>query len=256
MERSVTVRTPESIAFHYELAGLGSRFLAILVDLVFQTFLAVGVVIIYGYTASGINRFLTALHVKPAQMDSVLTAITVFAMFAIYFGYFIAFEALWSGQTPGKRVIGIRVVRDGGYPIGFSESVIRNLIRVLEALLFFYASSAISAVISAQNKRLGDLAAGTIVVRDRGFEVTDPKRWLEGDGDAEPAMGIAGASALSPDELELVDRYISRRSQLLPDIARGLAQRVAAAVRPKLGADARDLDDDELLMRIAVARRR
>lgn len=256
MERSVTVRTPESIAFHYELAGLGSRFLAILVDLVIQVLLAIGLGILYGYTRSGIDDFLKSLHVKPAQADSILYAAFIFASFAIFFGYFILFEALWNGQTPGKRVIGIRVVRDGGYPIGFSESVIRNLIRVLEALLFFYLSSAISAVISAQNKRLGDLAAGTIVVRDRSFEVTDPKRWLEGDAEPEPAMGIAGASSLTADEIDLVDRYIARRSQLQPDVARSLAQRVAAAVRPKLGADASSLDDDELLMRVAAARRR
>jgi uncharacterized RDD family membrane protein YckC len=256
MERSVVVRTPESIAFHYELAGLGSRFLAILVDLVIQVVLTIGLLMLFGYTNSGIDRFLTSLHIKPAQVDSILTAAAIFAIFAIYFGYFIAFEVLWNGQTPGKRLIGIRVVRDGGYPIGFSESIIRNLIRVLEALLFFYALSAISAVVSAQNKRLGDLAAGTIVVRDRSFEVTDPKRWLEGDADPQPAMGIGGTSALTPEEIELVDRYIARRSQLQPDVARSLAQRVATALRPKLGAEASALDDDELLMRVAAARRR
>ena len=256
MERSVVVRTPESIAFHYELAGLGSRFLAILVDLVIQSVLMVGLIIGFVYASAGINRFLGSMHIKAAQIDSFITASVILAVFVVYFGYFIAFEALWNGQTPGKRVIGIRVVRDGGYPIGFSESVIRNLIRVLEAALFFYALSAVSAVVSAQNKRLGDLAAGTIVVRDRAFEVTDPKRWLEGDSDPQPAMGIGGTAALTPEEVELVDRYIARRAQLQPDVARSLAQRVATALRPKLGPEASALDDDELLMRVAAARRR
>jgi len=256
MERSVTVRTPESIAFHYELAGLGSRFLAVIIDLFIQAVVAIGVTIGFAYLLQGINRFLASAHLKAGQADSIITAGAIAVYFIIFFGYFIGFEAWWNGQTPGKRAIGIRVVRDGGYPVGFTESAIRNLIRVIEVALFFYAVSAISAVISAFNKRLGDLAAGTIVVRDSAFEVTNPSRWLEGDTDPAPAIGVSGTSNLNDDEMSLVDRYVARRSQLAPDVARQLAQRVAAAVRPKLGPESSGLEDDELLMRVAAARRR
>ncbi len=93
-------------------------------------------------------------------------AIVISIVFIVFFGYFIVFEALWRGQTPGKRALHIRVVRDGGYPLDFGSSLIRNLVRVGEAALGFYAISAVSALASSENKRLGDFAAGTIVVRD------------------------------------------------------------------------------------------
>src|SRR5579862_9301641 len=84
MERSVTVRTPESIAFHYELAGLGSRFLAILADFVLQVALLIGLIVLNSYTHDGIDRFLLALHLKTAQANSILGALTVLAIFAIF----------------------------------------------------------------------------------------------------------------------------------------------------------------------------
>jgi uncharacterized RDD family membrane protein YckC len=231
MERSVTVRTPESIAFHYELAGLGSRFLAVAIDWIIQIILTIGLFIGFGYASAGINRFLGSLHLKQSQTDSVIIAAEILLVFIIFFGYFIAFEALWNGQTPGKRAIGIRVVRDGGYPIGFTESVIRNLIRVIEVALFVYGVSAICAIMSA-------------------------KRWLEGDADPAPAMGVSGASALTADELSVVHRYLERRSQLDPAVAEQLAHRVATSLRPKLGPEAAALDDQELLRRVGAARPR
>jgi uncharacterized RDD family membrane protein YckC len=256
MERSVTVRTPESIAFHYELAGLGSRFLAVAIDLLIQIILAFCAIVSTAYAVQGMNRFLTSLHLKPSQTDSIIVAGAVVVYFIIFFGYFIVFEAWWNGQTPGKRAIGIRVVRDGGYPIGFTESVIRNLIRVIEVALFLYGVSAICAVISAYNKRLGDLAAGTIVVRDSSFEVSNPDRWLQGDADIAPSLGIFGVAALSDEEMSLVHRYLERRSQLEPGVAEALAHRVAASLRPKLGPESAELDDHELLRRVGASRRR
>jgi hypothetical protein len=109
---------------------------------------------------------------------------------------------------------------------------------------------------SAANKRLGDLAAGTIVVRDSSFEVSDPSRWLEGDADPAPAMGVSGTAALTNDEMSVVHRYLERRSQLEPAVAEQLAHRVAASLRPKLGPEAAELGDEELLRRVGAARPR
>src|SRR6202035_1946388 len=97
--------------------------------------------------------------------SALLTALGVIAGFALFFGYFIAFELLWNGQSPGKRLLGLRVLRDGGFPVDAGASVIRNLVRILEAGLGFYAISAVVTLLSPENKRLGDFAAGTIVVR-------------------------------------------------------------------------------------------
>ena len=165
MDRTLEVRTPESIAFSYDLAGLGSRFLALLVDQTIQ--IVTLAAILCWHRARGFERW----HVR--QADSLTASCAEHRnrnrhhiLFVVLFGYFIVFEALWNGQTPGKKLLGIRVVRDGGYPIDFGASLIRNLIRVGEQLIGYYILAAISALISPENKRLGDLAAGTIVVRD------------------------------------------------------------------------------------------
>ena len=251
MERWVTVRTPEAIAFSYELAGLGSRFLALLIDTVVQTLVIIAILIAGGVAVSKVHLTAAALHMNPKSFQSTVLAITVLLFFTIFYGYFVFFEKFWNGQTPGKRALGIRVVRDGGYPVELMDSVVRNLIRVLEMSLGFYFISVISMLLSSENKRLGDYAAGTIVVRDRSMEVADPKTWLRSDGGTQGLDGHA-LSGLSRDELALVDLYISRRASLNAQTSRDTAARIAGALRPKLASDLAQLPDDDLLMRIAT----
>lgn len=252
MERNVTVRTPESIAFYYELAGLGSRFLAVAVDGFIQGLIAVSVLLIAIWGAPGGAVFARMLGLRDTTVEAIQLAVAVVLLFLIYFGYFVAFETLWNGQTPGKRIIGIRVVRDGGYPLRFMDSVIRNLIRVVESA-FVYVPSIISALVSSQNKRLGDLAAGTIVVRDRPYEVTDASRWLD-DATSGARQSLPGMHAITDDEFTLAERYVARSHMLDPRSAQETAYRIAAAIRPKLGSEAAALSDHDLLVRIAAGR--
>jgi uncharacterized RDD family membrane protein YckC len=256
MERTVTVRTPESIAFYYELAGLGSRSLAIIVDGIIQAIATIVLLILLGVASDRAVQLADAMHLDGKQFGSLVAAIAILLLFWIWFGYFIAFETRWRGQTPGKKLLGIRVVRDGGYPVDFMGALIRNMVRVIEAIFGFYLMSAISAVLSSENKRLGDFAAGTIVVRDKAFEVPDTAKWLEGDAAADAAPALANADMLSDEEWALVDRYIGRRTTLPPEAATAAAARIATALRPKLGADASGLSADELLLRLAASRRR
>jgi uncharacterized RDD family membrane protein YckC len=254
LERNVSVRTPESVAFYYELAGLGSRFLAVALDTVIQSVIALAILLLALWASPGSQILGGMLGLSTASIEAVQVAIAIFLIFLVYLGYFVAFETLWNGQTPGKRVIGIRVVRDGGYPIAFMDAVIRNLVRVIEST-FVYVPSIISALLSSENKRLGDLAAGTIVVRDRAFEVPDASRWMEGDDAVANASGLPGVDRLSDEEFSLAQRYVSRSHLLEPYAAHATAQRIAAALRPKLGAEAGALTDHDLLVRIAAARR-
>jgi len=252
VERTVTVRTPESIAFYYELAGLGSRFLAVTIDFIIQLLVFIGLLLLLGLAAQRVGPLAGSLHFNSSQAQAVVIAFFILVVFLIFFAYFIVFEAIWNGQTPGKRLLGIRVVRDGGYPLDLGSSVLRNLIRVVEAA-FMYIPSAISALVSAQNKRLGDLAAGTIVVRDRAFEVTDPQAWLRGDT-VPPAPPLVAPSALTAEEWALVDRYIERRTSLPPAVAAATAGRIATALRPKVGEAGAALTDDDLLLRLFASR--
>ena len=251
MERSVTVRTPEAIAFYYELAGLGSRFLALLVDMAIQ--IVVAIIVVVAALAAGDRAVALAnsLHLSGKTLASTVLAISILLFFALFYGYFIVFEKIWNGQTPGKRLLGIRVVRDGGYPVEIVGSIIRNLIRIVEQVLGFYFLSVISMVMSSENKRLGDYAAGTIVVRDRGFEVRNPKAWLRPGRDETGAANRLIAN-LTADELALVDKYMTRRTSLDRRSAHDAASNIARAIRPKLDRDYAALPDDELLMKIAT----
>ena len=255
MERSVSVRTPEAIAFYYDLAGLGSRFLALLVDMIIQ-FVAAFLLFIAAIEGAGSAATLArSLHIGEKAMASTVFAVGILLFFVLFYGYFVFFEKLWNGQTPGKRLLGIRVVRDGGYPVELVGSIIRNLVRIVEQILGFYVISVISMLLSSENKRLGDYAAGTIVVRDRGLEVRDPKAWLRpGAGEATSADNRLIAR-LTPDELALVDKYVARRTSFDARSARDAAGKIASALRPKLDPDFAALPDDELLIKIATRQR-
>jgi uncharacterized RDD family membrane protein YckC len=170
---------------------------------------------------------------------AVFIAGGVVAVFILYFGYFIIFELWWSGRTPGKRALGIRVVRDAGFPIDIGAATIRNVVRVIEFGCCFYALSAISALLSAQNKRLGDFAAGTIVVRDRPYEAADIAAYL--------AREVAAGDGLTAAERSLIERYVVRRAQLETGARARLAAQIAGRIRPRLHASFAHLDDDALL---------
>jgi uncharacterized RDD family membrane protein YckC len=233
------VRTGEAVAIRYELAGLGSRFLAVMVDLILQT-----VIVSAALTA------LVLLTPKAAPATDKATiawgiAIIVVFFFAVYFGWFFIFETWWSGRTPGKRALGLRVLRDGGFPLDPGAAVIRNLVRIIEVALGFYLVSAISALISKENKRLGDFAAGTIVVRDRADTVPDLDAYL--------SRAVRTDTGLSEPNRVLVERFLARRDTLDPAARMRLANRIADRVRPTLRASYGHLDDEALLEFLAGA---
>ncbi len=244
MDRTLEVRTPESIAFNYELAGLGSRFLALAVD---QTIQIAALIAIFGSLFLAVSRAAPVRHAPPVTDKlamSLAIALLVTIVFSVLFGYFIVFEALWNGQTPGKKLLGIRVVRDGGYPIDFGASLIRNLIRIGEQLLGYYLVAAISALISPENKRLGDVAAGTIVVRDARLAAP---RSLDRH-EAEPAY--AATAYLTGEERALIKRFLERRDALTDDRRSELAAQLAARVRDRVPPELARLDDESLLERL------
>jgi uncharacterized RDD family membrane protein YckC len=238
MDRTLEVRTPESIAFNYELAGVGSRFLAVAIDLAIQV--AVLLLLAWGVSATHVH----APHGGGRLVYNLWLASWIALLFLIFNGYFIFFETLWNGQTPGKRLLGIRVVRDGGYPVDFMASLIRNLIRVGEMLLGFYVVSAVVAVLSPLNKRVGDLAAGTIVIRESRME--SPETLLR-----EVTEPVYAATAyVSGDERALIRRFLERRDDLVAKRRAAIAHQLAQRVRPRVGPEMQRLSDEDLLERL------
>ena len=247
MDRSIDVRTPESIAFSYELAGLGSRFLALMIDQLIQVLILLAIVFgiaLIGSRMPSAGRAVTADATVEKIAAAIVVAIVVAVIFTIFFGYFIIFETLWNGQTPGKKVLGIRTVRDGGYAVDFGASLVRNLIRVGEFAIGYYALSAISMLISPENKRLGDLAAGTIVVRDARLSPTVLQRPVIQQPAYAPTLYLSG------DERALIKRFLERRDVLEPYRRRELASQLAGRIRDRVPPELARLDDEALLERL------
>lgn len=247
MDRTLRVRTPESIAFSYELAGLGSRFLAVSIDIALQLLIAIGIIWALTYSYSHLPRSMLRAASRPTKIEESLAIAFIAAMiFLIFFGYFIVFETFWNGQTPGKRLMGLRVVRDGGYPADFASIAIRNLIRVGEMAAGFYGVSAIAALLSPENKRLGDMAAGTLVVRDARAAKLANLLGEPGGAAQRPAM-------LNEDERALIDRFVARREGMAPGSRASMAAQIAARVRSRVSRDLQQLSDEELLTRLSAS---
>lgn len=240
MERSIDVRTGESIAVEYELAGLGSRFLAVTIDMIIQIVILVGFVLLFATLGGPIGRAVQALHLSGKTASALAIALFAIGTFVLFFGYFIIFEVRWHGQTPGKRILGVRVVRDAGFPLDIGGSVIRNLVRIIELGIGFYAVSAIVTLFSKQNKRVGDMAAGTIVVRDRRYELAGIDAYLR-------TASVPADDGVSAEDRVLIERFLARRGGLARDARVQLAAQIAARVRPSLRASFEHLSDESLL---------
>ncbi|NWG22515.1 MAG: RDD family protein [Chloroflexi bacterium] len=222
------VETPENIELAYDVAGIGSRFLAAIVDSAL-----IGVAQVILLFALGLASELVAFA------ESVLLALGVVLGFAIVWGYYIAFELVWNGQSPGKRLIGLRVVSEGGRPITVLGSAIRNVIRLIDFLPALYGIGVVTMFIDRRARRLGDLASGTLVVRERA-DVTLETLVREAatppvpDPDDE-AAGLPDISGLTAYDYALLREFLDRRSDLAPPVRRRLATRLAEGLSARLG---------------------
>ena len=236
MDDRYTIDTPENIAFAYDIAGIGSRFLAAIVDT-----LLIGV-------AEIIILLLIALTMSSLDLDSggsggILVAAGTLLTFVILWGYYIAFEMLWNGQSPGKRLISLRVVREGGRPITFIGSAIRNLIRIADFLPAMYGLGVVVMFIDRRARRLGDLAGGTLVVRERRSvslasltvpgAVAAPPAPQPGGQLPEPTM--PNIELVSDHDYTLIQEFLQRRSELGGDARKRLGAQLAGGLQARLG---------------------
>ncbi|PYP19957.1 MAG: hypothetical protein DMD54_01695 [Gemmatimonadetes bacterium] len=211
------VETPEHVDMRFELAGVGSRVAAALLDLFILWLATLALLIIYSW-----------LDVGGSVARGWAAAIMVLLGFMLFWGYFVLFEALNSGRTPGKQALGIRVVMDNGRPVTAGAAVIRNLVRLLDCYAFLFLPAMVMVFVTRSNQRLGDMAAGTIVVRDR------PTTWAIGAKAQSEELVETGPPELSEDEFRLLDRFLGRMNELAPDvqsrIGRDLAHRFEARI--------------------------
>jgi uncharacterized RDD family membrane protein YckC len=241
----LSIDTPELVAIHMPLAGIGSRFIALLVDFVIWG-IGIGVVMsIFAYFLPS----LTAFNRMSAQWA---TALYLFLIFLFNWGYFTLFEAFNNGRTPGKRIARIRVIQRSGRAIGLFESMARNFIRYIDMCPWVvpYAVGVIAIFVSRDHQRLGDLAAGTLVVRDRIEEApisTEATRTFTANIFApaiptpEPHAGFSlpdhGVAKLSASDLQVLESFFARRLDMPLATRELLAQRIAAAIQAKSGLE-------------------
>ena len=235
--------TPEHVSVGYDVAGVGSRFLAALIDaLVLAAVLAalVIVTVLAGQTLRGTIAYAAA-------------AIGVLIINAVLLGYFVFFEIIWNGQSPGKRAMGLRVVKTSGYPITPVTALIRNVVRLVDWLPAFYAVGVITMIANRHARRLGDLVAGTLVIKEKRYASLSslssarstpapsrPGDVLRAAGLLEPAP-LAGSGAqldrLTREDEALIRDFLNRRHTLAPRRRDDLARQIAAVVHGRIGGD-------------------
>ena len=229
LEQTVDVETPELVTLTYSVAGIGSRALAAITDMVIVglAFLLIGIALL--------ALRLTRGFVYVGVSSSWGTALLVLAEFALLWGYYVLFEGLMDGQTPGKRLHRIRVVREGGYSVTFGVSAVRNLLRIVDMQpLFFYLVGMGSVLLTKRGRRLGDIVAGTLVVRE------DVRRT---GSEPSPVLPTKGTQALhtqlSEDEYTVLARFVERWPTLEAQRRNALAQQLAQRFGAALGEDGR-----------------
>jgi uncharacterized RDD family membrane protein YckC len=234
----LTIDTPELIPLEFPLAGVGSRFLAVAVDSLVQFVISLALLVL-GMLVFGVSP--PSSH----RLAIWLEAAGVIVVFLLQFGYFAAFEAWWNGQTPGKRHLHLRVIKESGRPITVYDSVARNLLRIVDWLPGFYGVGILSMLLSSKNKRLGDFVAGTVVVHEQPLE-----KHVASGVDAPVSVVPSGydLSQLTADDFQLLEAFLMRREQLAPEIRQEMARRVVRRIAAKIQLAGGETQNPEALV--------
>lgn len=270
----LSIETPEQVALEFPVAGLGSRFVALLLDHILQTagVILLALIVTLVMSAAG-DRGMETLAGK------WFLAGFFFLLFLLYWGYFSLFEAFWRGQTPGKRVMKLRVIKDAGRQITLFESLARNFLRVVDWLPSLYLAGVVTMLSNKRNKRLGDLAAGTIVVHERADEQpllhtggsvastsflssSSALRQAHAPVDPwRPAPAVEGlfppdaTARLSPHDLIVIEAFFSRALDLPLETRAAMAYRIVGEMTSRMGVTAPEGNPERALESIAVALR-
>lgn len=226
LPRLVSLNTPENVTIEYELAGVASRCGAAMIDLLIQA-----AAILFA-----IGAYLTLQRYLHFSILGWMTSAVIILLFAVWWGYYIYFETKWNGQTPGKRAFRIRVITTDGAPISLTGAAIRGLIRIVD----LYLVGAISILVTSKSQRLGDLAAGTIVITEQAewagnLTASHPSK-TEDLSDNPPVKNI---ELVTPEQFQAAKRFVERAPELEAGIREALAEKIAKPMMQQLGIEDR-----------------
>lgn len=244
-EETLIIETPERVPLAFALASIGNRFLAVLIDhfIQYMTILIVAWAFISWSGVVDMNSI--ERDELLAQMSKWTIALMIVILFLIFAGYFIFFEWLWNGQTPGKRLMKLRVIREDGRPITLWEAIARNLLRIFDAVPGFfipiYSIGLVSIFLSNRDQRIGDMFAGTVVIRERTDEAPTFAETFSNqvsDGAFRRVQKHtdfqADVNLLTEDEIEVVESFLRRRWDLSERQRLWMAWRVALPIMYKI----------------------
>lgn len=240
----LTIDTPEQIALEFPLAGVGSRSLAMVLDSLIQAAIGLIVLIVGALLGLGLGSVVQWATGSASSAGLWVFAFMILLLFSAWYGYFAVFEIVWRGQTPGKRALGLRVISVSGRPITPLQAILRNLLRIIDQLPALYAVGIISVLISARNQRLGDIAAGTVVVREQATEA------LQVPAQDAAVQDRLRANRLTDQELALIERFLQRRDELDAEVRGRTALQIATRVRERLGITDSGVNNEDLLERV------
>jgi uncharacterized RDD family membrane protein YckC len=260
----LNIDTPEQVELEFAVAGIGSRFVAVLIDHLIMggVFLVVGLLwgVLVGSVANRVNL-----------LGKWVLAVFIALNFVLYWGYFTLFEAFWRGQTPGKYVMKLRVIKDSGRQITLFEAMSRNLLRIIDYLPAFYLAGVIAMLSTKRHQRLGDLVAGAIVVHERSDEQPlliergtsiMPAQSLPAFDPVSSAAaqnaGILPADAVAKfraDDLLLIESFFARALDLSLATRAEIAGRIAAQMAAKMNVAVPEGNPERFLEAIAYAMR-
>lgn len=236
----LSIETPELVALEFPLAGIGSRFIAIVIDSLLQAAIVLALFF-------GAMLFLPSLVKFEAASAKWFIAIVILVPFLLQWGYFALFEAFWNGQTPGKRVAKIRVIQQSGRAITLFESLARNLVRIIDFLPTSYITGVISIFVTSRHQRLGDLVAGTLVVHEsqtressalghtRLFTQTAPQAPAAPRATSLPSDAL---SRLTAADLQAIEAFLERRLDMALEVRQSLALRLVASTAAQMNISA------------------
>ena len=236
LDDRVRIATPEGVALELTLAGAGSRIIATALDSLIQ-----GMLFLVG---SGL--FSLAVLGGGTNSELVIIAVQSLWLALVFFGYPTAFERFGAGKTPGKSALGIRVVTTGGQPISLTTASLRNLFRIIDLLPAFYVVGLTSILATSLNQRIGDVVAGTMVIRE-----SPPRSDLRYLATIDLPLDTSwDVSALSELEVVAIRRYFERRPELDEATRERLAARLALHIKNRIHITDRPRSDEDFLLRV------
>ncbi len=242
-----SISTPENVDLHLELAGMGCRIYAAFLDMV-MIYLALFVVII---VAVGIASFVTAMDM-PMESKTTLyyyvAGVSILIAFIIQFGYFILFEKLWNGQTPGKKFADIRVIEANGQPVNWASVIIRNLVRIIDAGVLMIG--VVFMIFDKNERRLGDLMGGTLVIRERRPELAGRSLQISTEL---PTTSFVDAGQLSLDEYQLLLAFLRKRHKMEPSSRTRVAKDLELYFRTKLNPENKGESSENFLEKVYLS---